>query len=156
VPNNPNFYHKPDASREGTEAMLEQEAVRRIITKSKLKCLSARTFSDLVMEAGFPYQLTAQKFSTHDLSNLLMGMRKWPTKTAPMMAFDEIQGDTYETDVGIVFPWQGFGGLHVFTMDSMLPFEPGTSGMYWCVAGKYYLLQHIDSFIARIGPPADW
>jgi hypothetical protein len=150
-----------DASKLDTLQLIEQEAVRRILVKSQLsREVHAKTFEQLVMASGFPYRLAAHKFKTRELDELDVDMRKRPTKAPLMMVFDELKerhdGSISEFDLGLCFPWRGYGGLHVLTCDTSLPSRPGTHGRFWQIGGIYFLLQHIDSLIGRLGPPEEW
>lgn len=140
--------------------MLEHEAVRRILIKSELsKEVQCTTFDELVMQTGFPLRLVAYKFRPKALDDLDIAMMRHPTKSPLIMAIDEIfeqNPGVQQCDLGMVFPWRGYGGLHVLTNDTSLPVQPGTSGRFWQLGGAYYLLEQLDSFIQRLGPSEDW
>jgi|GEM_PF-5422493 len=149
-----------DASKLGETAMIEREAVRRIVIKAALPdAASCTTFDQLVAHTSIPYQLVAHKFGPKALDDLEVAMLRWPSKSALMMAMDEIV-DLYPHEdvqvVGMVFPWRGRGGLHVFTYGDRLPYTVGASGRFWRLRDGYYLLEPIDSFIERLGPAEDW
>lgn len=149
-----------DWTAEAINGMIAQEAVRRILTKNKLgKEVGATTFEELMMATGFPYWLVPYKFSARELDNLIIDMRARPTKSLLLTTMDEVDACHAQErcDLGLVFPWRGMGGLHVLTNDNALrPTLMGTSGMFWRVEGVYYLLEPLDSLIARLGPPDEW
>ena len=150
---------KDKASRAASETQsIECEAARRLCSKCALPTGAARNFQELSLNAGFPYYLTAYKFKTHDLDDLHIWMRKAPTKQRLLIAFEEAcekHGGNY-SEVGLVFPWHGYGGVYVLTAGDTLPFRSGPSGSYWRVAGVFYLLEHFDAFCERMGPATDW
>jgi len=143
-----------------SEGMIEREAVRRILVKTELsKEIQCETFTQLVMATGFPLQLVVHKFRTKDLDDIDIDMMLRPTKSALIVAVDDIFAqypDVQQCDLGMVFPWMGHGGLHVLTNDTSLPYTLGASGRFWRIGGMYYLLEHIDSFIERLGPSDEW
>jgi len=147
-------------TRTSEDLMIEQEAVRRILVRAKLSgAHSCNTFEELVMQTGFPFRLVVYKFRPNALDALDIAMMRHPTKAPLIMAIDEFlesNPGVSQCDLGMVFPWLGHGGMHVLTNDHRLPVQPGTSGRFWQLGGMYYLLEPIDSFIRRLGPPEDW
>lgn len=140
--------------------MLEHEAVRRILFKAGLsRQVNCGTLEELVMQIGFPLRLVMHKFRPKALDDLDFDMMRRPTKAPLIMAIDEIfeqNSGVQQCDLGMIFPWQGHGGLYVLTNDMSLPTQSGTSGRFWQLRGMYYLLEPIDSFVGRLGPPEDW
>ncbi len=140
--------------------MIEQEAVRRILVKTELsKECSCNTFEELVVQVGFPLRLVIHKFRSKELDDLDVDMMRRPTKAPLIMAVEEVYENNpgvSQCDLGMVFPWRGYGGLHVLTNDARLPIQLGTSGRFWRIGSAYYLLEPIDSFIQRLGPPDEW
>jgi len=149
-----------DGSKLDSEGMIEREAVRRILVKTELSGeVQCDTFEQLMTHTGFPLRLVVHKFRPKALDELDIDMLRRPTKSAIIMAIDDILDQHYgmhPCDIGMVFPWPGYGGLHVLTSDTSLPYTPGASGRFWRLGGMYYLLEHIDSFIGRLDPPDEW
>lgn len=145
----------------GSLQALEQEAVRRILVKSKLSSkIFAKTFEELVMAVGFPYRLVAHRFESRELRDIELEMRRHPTQTALILAFEEaaerLADNANRFDLGLCFSWHGHGGLHVLTCENNWPTGMGKCGHFWKIGKTLYLLQPLDSLLEQLGPPTDW
>ena len=143
-----------------TVGMLEQEAVRKLLTAAGAgaKAKEITTFGGLC-GLGFPYCLAAVEFSRRELVDLDKEMLRRPTTSALLLAFETEcakRPEMSEYGSGLVFSWYGMGGLHVCTRDTTLPQTPGRTGRFWRVNNDYYLLEPLRCLSERLGPMEDW
>lgn len=134
------------------------EAVRRICVKSGLGGGAASNPTELMERCNFPYELVVHEFKSRELKELLPDVRRSRGNSHLAFAFDCAcdHAGTNKYNTAMVFVWQGFGGMHVVTVDQNLPYEVGDMGMFWRIGGNTYLLEPIDSFIERLGNADNW